>query len=118
MEPQNLRFGGGATETLLNPLVAVWMLLALLLILIFPRKKAVTAFLLAIFTIPIGQVLVVGGLHFTVMRVLILAGLARVACFRGHSSGGKFPGRFNSVDQVVVLWTISALVILSVQVEQ
>jgi len=115
MEPQNIRFGGGATETLLHPLVAVWMLIAIVLILTFPRKTAITPFLLAVFTIPVGQVVVLGGLHFTVLRILILAGLARVASFRGLSRGGKFPGGFNAVDQVAVLWTISALTILSLQ---
>jgi len=39
-----------------------------------------------------------------------LAGLARRASFRN-----KFPGGLNRVDQVVVLWTVSALVILSLQ---
>src|ERR1039457_3266323 len=115
MEPENIRFGGGATETLLHPLVAVWMLIAIVLILAFPRKTAITPFLLAVFTIPIGQVVVLGSLHFTVLRILILAGLARVAFFRGLSRGGKFPGRFNAMDQVLVLWTISALTILSLQ---
>ena len=115
MEPEHIRFGGGATETLLNPLVAVWMLIAIVLILAFPRKQAITPFLLAVFTIPIGQVVVVGGLHFTVLRILILAGLARMISFRGSSSGGKLPGGFNAVDGMVILWTISALVIGSLQ---
>jgi hypothetical protein len=113
MEPQNLRFGGGAAETMLHPLVAVWLLIAIVLILIRPRGQALTVFLLSCFAIPIGQVVVVGGVHFTVLRILILAGLARRASFR--ESGAKFPGGFNPVDQVVVLWTVSALVILSLQ---
>jgi hypothetical protein len=113
MEPQNLRFGGGAAETMLHPLVAVWLLIAIVLILIRPRGQALTVFLFSCFTIPIGQVVVVGGVHFTVLRILVLAGLARRASFRG--SGGKFPKGFNPVDQVVVLWTVSALVILSLQ---
>jgi hypothetical protein len=37
MEPQHLRFGGGATKTMLHPLVAVWMLIAIVLILTFPH---------------------------------------------------------------------------------
>ena len=61
MEPKHLRFGGGATETLLHPLVALWMLIAILLILTQPRKKAITPFLLTFFTIPVGQVVVLGG---------------------------------------------------------
>ncbi len=115
MEPEHLRFGGGATETMLHPLVAVWMLIAIVLILVFPRKTAIAPFLLAVFTIPVGQVVVIGGLHFTVLRILILAGLARRAGFRESSGAGKFPGGFNAVDQVVVLWTVSALTILSIQ---
>src|ERR1035438_4383589 len=115
MEPQNLRFGGGAPETMLHPLVAVWLLIAIVLMLTRPREQALVVFLVSCFTIPVGQVVVLGSLHFTVLRILILAGLARRAFFRGLSRGGKFPGGFNAVDQVVVLWTISALTILSLQ---
>jgi len=112
MEPQHLRFGGGATETVLHPLVAVAMLIAIVLILIRPRDKAITPFLLACFSIPIGQVVVLGSLHFTVLRILIIAGLVRRATYRGSS---KFPGGFNPIDRMVVLWTLSALIILSLQ---
>ncbi len=115
MEPANLRFGGGATETLLNPLVAVWLLIAIVLILTLPRKKVIVPFLLAFFTIPVGQVVLVGGLHFTALRILILAGLARRLTVGGSSSGGKFAGGFNAVDRVVVLWTVSALTVFSLQ---
>jgi hypothetical protein len=110
MEPEHLRFGGGATETILHPLVAVWLLIAIVLILTRPRGQALTVFLLSCFSIPIGQVIVLGTLHFSVLRILVLAGLVRRASFRA-----KFPGGFNAVDQVVVLWTVSALVTLSLQ---
>jgi hypothetical protein len=110
MEPEHLRFGGGATETMLHPLVAVWLLIAIVLILTRPRGQALTVFLLSCFSIPIGQVIVLGTLHFSVLRILVLAGLVRRASFRA-----KFPGGFNALDQVVVLWTVSALVTLSLQ---
>jgi len=115
MEPTNIRFGGGGTETLLHPVVAIWMLIAIILILTLPRNKAIAPFLLAFFTIPFGQVVVVGGLHFTVLRILILAGLARMAIQLGAASEGKFTGGFNAVDRAVVLWTVSAVVVLSLQ---
>jgi hypothetical protein len=115
MEPNNLRFGGGATETLLHPLVALWMLIAILLILTQPRKKAITPFLLTFFTIPVGQVVVLGGLHFTVLRILILAGLARRAALHKSSPEGRFPGGFSGVDLVVILWTVLALAVISIQ---
>jgi hypothetical protein len=115
MEPTHLRFGGGATETILHPVVAVWMLIAIVFILILQREKAIVPFLLACLTIPVGQVVLLGSLHFTVLRILILAGLARRATGGGKGSAGKFVGGFNGVDRMVVLWTVSALTILSLQ---
>lgn len=115
MEPAHFRFGGGATETILNPVVAVCMLLTIVLTLTLPRRKVTTWFLIACFSIPIQQVVVLGTVHFTVLRILIIAGLIRRAAERGASSENKFAGGFNSVDSVVVLWTISLYTVLSVQ---
>jgi hypothetical protein len=115
MEPKHLAFGGGAAESMLHPLVAVWMLIAIILVLTLPRNKAIVPFLLAFFTIPLAQVVLVGPLHFPVLRILILVGLVRMALPWGAASAGKFPGGFNAVDRVVVLWTVSALVVISLQ---
>jgi hypothetical protein len=115
MEPDNLRFGGGATETMLHPLVAVWLLISIVLMLTRPRGQALTVFLLSCFSIPIGQVVVLGSLHFSVLRILVIAGLIRRASSGRSSSRGKFPGGFNAVDKVVVLWTVSALITLSLR---
>jgi hypothetical protein len=114
MQPQNLIFGGGATATRLHPLIAVWMLIAIACILFVPRNRAIVPFLLAFFTIPFAQVVVVGGIHFPVIRILILAGLARAAV-GNRPSGPRFAGGFNGIDTVVVLWTVSALAIASLQ---
>jgi len=110
MVPAHLRFGGGAAASTIHPLVAIYLLIAVVLILTLPRGKAIVPFLVAFFTIPIGQVVVLGGLHFTALRVLILAGLARRASFRKSSAEGKYPGGFNGVDWVVVLWSVSAVI--------
>jgi hypothetical protein len=115
MEPQHLRFGGGAAETMLHPLVAIWLLIAIVLVLTRPSGQALVIFLVSCFTIPVGQVVVLGSLHFTVLRILIIAGLIRRASNGGSSTRGKFPGGFNGVDQMVLLWTLSMLVILSLQ---
>jgi hypothetical protein len=111
MEPEHLRFGGGATETLLHPFVAVEMAIAILLILCLPRKYAIAPMLFAVFTIPMGQVIVLAGIHFTVLRILILAGLAR----RAASRQAMFAGGFNSIDRLVTLWAVSALTVVSLQ---
>jgi hypothetical protein len=115
MEPEHLRFGGGAAETQIHPLVAVYLLIAIVLIFILPRRKVIVPFLLVFFTIPVGQVLVLGGFHFTALRILILAGLARMASSRKSSSGGRCPGGFNAVDLVVVLWSVSAVIAFCLQ---
>ena len=72
MQPKHYQFGGGAEGTILHPLVAVGMLVAIVLILLLSRRKAITPFLLAFFTIPLGQVLVLGGVHFQMQQILIL----------------------------------------------
>ena len=91
------------------------MLIAIVLILILPRKKAIAPFLLAIFTIPIGQVLLVGGVHFTMLRVLILVGLGRAVGLKASSSGRWFATGFSRIDQVVVLWTASVFLVINLQ---
>jgi len=94
----------------MNPLVALWLLVAIVLILALPRGKAITPFLLAFFTIPIGQVVVLGGFHFTALRVLILAGLARRMTLPKSTLEGKYPGGFNAIDWAVVLWSVFAVI--------
>ena len=73
--------------------MALAMLIVIGLIFTRPRNKVIVPFLLGCFTIPIQQVVVVGGLHFTVLRILIIAGLIRRAILGGTSWAGKFPGR-------------------------
>jgi hypothetical protein len=115
MQPGHFRFGGGASDTILHPVVAVWLLVACVLILILPRNKAVTPFLLAFFTTPMGQVIVLGGVHFTVLQILILTVLGRMAAFKESSSEERFAGGFSAFDKVVVLWSLSALIIFFLQ---
>jgi hypothetical protein len=115
MPYQNFRFGGGLSDTVLHPFVAVAMLIAIGLIVALPRKKAIAPFFLAFFTVPAGQVLVLGGVHFTMHQILILTVLGRMAAFRRSSSEKRFVGGFNALDKVVVLWSLSALVIFSLE---
>jgi hypothetical protein len=95
--------------------MAVCLLIGVILILILPRGKAIIPFLLACLTIPIGQVVVLGGLHFTAIRILIVAGLAKRAISQGSSSKGKFSGGFNGIDQAVILWSVMAFVAFCLQ---
>src|SRR5580704_767489 len=105
MPAEHLHFGGGAGDTAIHPLMVVYLLLAIVLVLILPRSKAIAPFLFAFFTIPIEQVVVVGGFHFTALRFLILAGLAKRVFSRKTPSD-----RFSGVDWAVVFWALSAAV--------
>jgi hypothetical protein len=111
MEPTNLAFGGGATETFLNPLTMLWVLITIVLVMTLPRNKVIAPFLFSFFTIPLAQVLVVGGIHFPMLRILILVGLVRRASDIMSSSAREYPGGFSAVDRVVVLWTVFIVVV-------
>jgi hypothetical protein len=77
--------------------------------LVWPRKKALVPFLVASILIPMDQVLVVGGLHFQMLRVLALFGIARLV--REKFSGRKvFTGGINKIDWAVILLTVSVAV--------
>lgn len=117
MPPAHLRFGGGVLESTLNPLFALWLLIAICLIWTRPREKAITPFLLAFFTIPIGQVVVLGGFHFTALRVLILSALARMV-FRKRGSEARIPGGINGIDKMAILWSVTAVIALYLQFPQ
>ncbi len=77
--PVGLQYGGGLSESLLHPVVAVAMILAIILIFLLPRKYAAVPFLLVVFLTPLEQQLYIGGVHVFVMRILILAGCVRIA---------------------------------------
>lgn len=115
MVPEHLQFGGGAAATLLHPLVAVGVLVAIVLIQSLPRKKGIVPFLVAGLMIPWGQVLVVGGMHFTMMRILILFGLARAAWTKARSSEDWFGTGFSGIDQAMVLWLTLTFVVTTLQ---
>ncbi|MGB7266703.1 MAG: hypothetical protein WBC92_14385 [Terracidiphilus sp.] len=69
-------------------------------------------FLIAFFTIPIGEVIVLGGIHLTALRILILAVLARRITL---SRQDKYPGGVNGVDWAVIVWTVSTFIAFFLQ---
>ena len=63
MQPENLKLGGGLTQTVLHPLVLFALIVAALLILFLPKKNAIVAVLVMAFLVPLGQQFVIGGAH-------------------------------------------------------
>lgn len=114
MQPEHLRFGGGLSDTFVHPLTALAVFIAVVLILVLPRNKAIIPFLLAFFTIPRGQVLVLAGVHFTMLQILILTALVRMLRHRSDADQ-RFAGGFKSIDKVVVLWSLTAFFVFCLQ---
>ena len=106
MQPQNLRFGGGVSETILHPLVLVAMLLAILLIWFLPRKYIIVPVLSMFFLVPLGQQVLIGGLHFFTSRIIILVVAMRMLVTVFSSAEGVFGGRMDILDKVFILWAL------------
>ena len=100
--PSLTRFGGGP-EPYVHPLVLCAVLAAGALVLLLPRRHGIVPLLAASLLIPFDQVVLIGPLHWTMLRVLVLLGWVRVlagalARQRLLSTG------LNAVDKALVLW--------------
>jgi hypothetical protein len=111
--PQNLYFGGGG-DTLVTPLALCILLLASALILLLPRKYAITPFLFGGLLITVRQEVVVFGLHLMIYRLLILAGWIRMLWSMSSTGERPFAGRMSSFDKVFTLWALSDAVIYTI----
>ena len=119
MEPENLKFGGGIAESTMHPAVLAAMIIAVLLILLLPRKRVLVPVLLMAFLIPLAQQFYVAGLHLFVLRIVILAALVRALSSRLFSKQRFFAAGMGAFDWVFLLWTffhvVSFLVLFSFQ---
>jgi hypothetical protein len=97
-------YGGGATATVLHPVILVATVTVVILMLLLPRKKIVVPFLLLVFLGSYGQQIYISGIHLFVLRIIILAGLVRVVL--GSKSGVRFVGGWNAVDKFYTAWVI------------
>src|ERR1700679_2968519 len=104
--PQNLKFGGGVAETVLHPAILVAILLVGVLICVWPRNKALAAFLAASLLIPLDQVLLIGPAHFPMLRVLVLFGIIRMVREKAASKLRVFSRGINRIDIAVILLTL------------
>ena len=98
MLPDNFKFGGGPAETLLHPVVLAALLIAIPAILFVRRKYVSAPVLLLAFLVPLGQQVVVGGIHIMVLRIVILTGLIRMVFSK--------PGKLDTIDKLFLLWAL------------
>jgi hypothetical protein len=101
VQPENLKFGGGAAGSVMHPAVMVALLIAILLILLMHKKNGIVPVLLIAFLVPLGQQIIIGGVHVLALRIVILVALIRSL----FSKGKWFAGGFGTFDKVFSLWT-------------
>jgi hypothetical protein len=106
LEPKNLKFGGGVAATVLNPAVLLFVVIAGVLICVLPRRKAFVPFLVASILIPMDQVLLLGSMHFPMLRLLILFGAVRIFKDRDTAGFKIFTGGLNKIDLSVILLAV------------
>ena len=87
------------SSSTVNPLALIFLLVMCLMVLSSHRRKAVGALLVTAAFIPLGQQLVVGGLHLYFQRILILAGLCRLI-MRHEMADFKM----TNVDKCLLAW--------------
>jgi hypothetical protein len=104
MEPKNYNFGGGATTTVLHPIVLAALVIVTIVLLVLPRKYSIPAFFFGMFLIPAGQQVVLAGIHIYAFRFIVLAGLLRMLRFREKP---LLAGRWNPIDTVFSLSIVS-----------
>jgi hypothetical protein len=103
MDEEHARsFAGGASSTTLSPIVLAMLALAIVLVLILPRKKALFPMLTIMFMVPLGQQLYLAGVHLYVFRIIILVGLARAIFAKLTEQTSILSGGSNSIDSTFI----------------
>jgi hypothetical protein len=94
-----------AESASLNPLAALLLAVTVFVTLGKSRQSAVKAILLAATLIPLGQQLVVAGLHFPFYRIMILVGFCRVMSRREYAGF-----KWNAIDKIFLAWAMVGFV--------
>ena len=87
-------------------MVLLLVLLVGLIILSWPHRRVIAPFLACAILIPRDQVLVIGGLHFPMLRILALFGILRLVREKRSSSARIFSGGVNKIDRSLIWLTI------------
>lgn len=106
----NFQFGGGANASTMTSFVLGITLLATLLFVGLKRKYAAIPVLLVTFLTPFGAQVLIGGFHFFVIRIFVIAGLLRMASCKATSRGSVFGGPLTIFDKIILLWECSHIV--------
>lgn len=115
MNPDSVKFGGGADQSILSPIVLVVMLVAIVLIFSLRRKYVIAPLLIAIFLVPQGQELYIAGVHFFVNRLLVLAAFIRGVTSKEPNRKSMYAGGWTPIDTATVCSIVIVAVATSMQ---
>ena len=110
MGPEHLKFGGGAASSAFNPIVLLIVLIVGVIICIRERRSVIAPFLAASILIPLDQVVVLGPLHFPMLRVLLLFGMIRMGWGKVSSKTEIFSGGITRLDKAVIWFALITFV--------
>ncbi len=102
--PVHLKFGGGVSVSSVHPAILLIVLVAGGILLFCPRRWALVVFLTVGLLIPMDQILLIGGAHFPMLRLLVLFGLVRMIRERVASKATIFSSGLNRIDLFVILY--------------
>lgn len=105
--PENYYFGGGGA-TLVTPLSLVVLGTTLVLLALLPRRYVIVPLLASALLIPLGNQIVVSGVHFMTYRLVLLAGWMRIGS--GILRERRFP-RLNRLDKAFLVWALASALI-------
>ena len=91
--------------TFINPLGLGFTLAMCLLVIVLPRRFALVPVIALACFMTMGQRLLIGGLNFTMIRIVLLSGWVRLIV-RGELRSV----RLNRIDKALLWWTLSAIV--------
>src|SRR6185312_14499740 len=89
----------------LNPLWLIVLMGVGIFTFFLPRRYALLPVIVITCFMTMGQMVVVSGLHFTMMRIMVLFGWVRILCRRELR-----PIRLNKIDKALIAWTVVAII--------
>jgi hypothetical protein len=97
---------GPVAQSVVNPLGLGFTLLMGVLLIALPRRYALVPVIMLTCFMSLGQIIIVMGCHFNMIRILALFGWARLVVRREiHSL------RLNPIDKALLWWTLSSVVV-------
>jgi hypothetical protein len=100
----NVTFGAGSAESM-GFIALAAMLITVVLVLTLPRKWVIAPFLGFIFLVPVGEQLVVAGLHLFAHRIVILCTCLRFI-LKSTSTKSVLVAGFTNIDKMFVTWAL------------